>query len=191
MENLKPMDAAQTLCEKISREYPSQLKTFKPNNRQGVIVYNALLSQDSAVKRANCDENSVKEAAFHLRTIIMEMQRTQQDLPHPITTDALISGQGNKPNELLDFFRVLYAGSSQPSPYDRIERLVRSVSDDVIFTTTRGRTKPSKHLCMGLGIKSMTGSRKLLEIINRFGHAISYHTVEALETELATDIYDR
>ena len=94
MENLKPMDstyAAQTLCEKISREYPSQLKTFKPNNRQGVIVYNALLSQDSAVKRANCDENSVKEAAFHLRTI-MEKKITQQDLPHLITTTTLIFG---------------------------------------------------------------------------------------------------
>jgi hypothetical protein len=44
---------------------------------------------------------------------------------------------------------------------------------------------------MRLGIKSMTGSRKLLEIMNRFGHAISYHTVEALETELATNISDR
>jgi hypothetical protein len=44
---------------------------------------------------------------------------------------------------------------------------------------------------MGLALKSVTGSRKVVENLNRFGHCISYHTAEALETELANNISDR
>ena len=53
---------------------------------------------------------------------------------------------------------------------------------------TRGLAKPGKHICLGMGIKSITGSRRVLDILNRFGHAINYHTAESLETELATTI---
>ena len=48
--------------------------------------------------------------------------------------------------------------------------------------------KPSKHICLGLGIKSMTGSRKVVEMLNHFGHCINYHKVEEIETNLATNI---
>ena len=33
-------------------------------------------------------------------------------------------------------------------------------------------------------MKSLTGSRKVIEILSRFGHCISYHAVEEIETEL-------
>ena len=35
-----------------------------------------------------------------------------------------------------------------------------------------------------MAVKSLTGSRKLNEVLNRYGHCVSYHTVEELETEL-------
>ena len=37
-------------------------------------------------------------------------------------------------------------------------------------------------------LKSITGSRKVIETLNRFGHCISYHTVESLETDLAMSV---
>ena len=91
----------------------------------------------------------------------------------------------------LQFFQVLYTGESAQPENKRVQRLVQSVSDDVIFATTRGRIKPGKHLCLGLGLKSLTGSRRVLEILNRFGHLVSYHTVETIETQMATEISDR
>ena len=48
--------------------------------------------------------------------------------------------------------------------------------------------KPSKHVSLGLGLKSITGSRKVIETLNRFGHCISYHTVKSLETYLAMSV---
>ena len=56
---------------------------------------------------------------------------------------------------------------------------------------TRGLVKPQKHLLLGLGVKSMTGSKKVLNILNRLGHCISYTTAEEIETELALNIAKR
>ena len=37
-------------------------------------------------------------------------------------------------------------------------------------------------------MKSLTGSRRVVEILNHMGHAVSYHTVESMETEIASKI---
>ena len=39
-----------------------------------------------------------------------------------------------------------------------------------------------------MGIKGMTGSRTVLEILNNFGHSVNYHIAEELKTTLATNI---
>ena len=53
------------------------------------------------------------------------------------------------------------------------------------------RLKPTKHLCLGLGMKSLTGSRKVVEILNRFGHSVSYNVAEGIEIEVASSISDK
>ena len=60
-----------------------------------------------------------------------------------------------------------------------------------MFATTRGTLKPAKHLCLGLGLKSMTGSKKIINILNKFGHCVSYNIAEELETELAMTVKDK
>ena len=55
---------------------------------------------------------------------------------------------------------------------------------DTVFSVTNGRKKPSKHLKFGLTVKSMTGSKKLIGMLNRYGQCVSYTTTEELETEL-------
>jgi len=37
---------------------------------------------------------------------------------------------------------------------------------------------------VGVAVKSLTGSRKVIEMLNKLGHCASYHTVEEIETEL-------
>ena len=51
--------------------------------------------------------------------------------------------------------------------------------------------KPGKHLLIGPGMKSITGSRKVIDILNRLGHSISYHLTEEFETRLASEISDK
>ena len=69
--------------------------------------------------------------------------------------------------------------------------VTNSVYADVMFAVSLGRFKPRKHLNMGLGIKSMTGSRKVLGVLNHMGHSISYHTAKEIETVLVNVISTR
>ena len=159
------------------------------SNKKGVIVYNSNLSEEEAIRRACFDGESVIESALYLRALIVNIQ---DQFPEDLTAESLNIGQGKTPEALSKFFRVLYTGVTDLSASsDKVERLVQSVSDDVVFTTTRRRIKPGKHLSMPLGIKSLTRSRRVIDILNRFGHCVSYNTAEMLETKLATNIAQR
>ena len=65
------------------------------------------------------------------------------------------------------------------------------MAQNELYCATKGGVKPSKHLCLGLGMKSLTGSRKVVEILNRFGHSVSYNVVEGIEVEVVSSISDK
>ena len=72
------------------------------SNKEGIIIFNQSLSEDAAVPRARFDDMSVKESACYLRSLILKMHHNQEDLPHPITAEAISAGQGVMPQPLLD-----------------------------------------------------------------------------------------
>lgn len=53
----------------------------------------------------------------------------------------------------------------------------------MIYAVTNGRLKTAKHLTLGMAIKSLTSSMKIVDILNRYGHCCSYTVVEEIETE--------
>lgn len=71
---------------------------------------------------------------------------------------------------------------------EQVERRILSIAEDILFTATNGRIQPQKQILIGMGIKSMTGSKKVITILNRFGHSVNYNTVEEYETAIAADI---
>ena len=114
------------------------------------------------------------------------MASAAEGLPQNLSASVLNKGQGQSPPHLIHFFRIPYTGSEEQAT-DKMERLISSVADDAVYATTRGQIKPGKHLTLGVALNSMTGSRKIVDILSRFGQCIGYHTVEAIETDLATD----
>ena len=54
----------------------------------------------------------------------------------------------------------------------------------MILSATPGQTKPRKQLLLRMTMKSLTGSRKVIEILNKLGHCVSYHTPKETETEI-------
>jgi len=180
---------AQKLCEKLLKEFPDVLKTCKRSNKDGVVLFNYMLDSDNAYRRANFDVHSVKEAAFYLRKQILSSPTTE--MPTPLNVESIHTGQANKPEDLLEFFKVLYTGSSGKVTHTQTERLIDSVTDDVIYATSHGRIQPGKHLSLALAMKSLTGSRRVIEILNRLGHSTGYHVAETIETQFATEISAR
>ena len=165
------------------------LKITKLSKKSGVVVYNSTLSSDVAMRRAQ-DCYNLREAAMYLRLLITESLKNRERPNEPVTVESISTDPVKTPDPLRYFFQMLYTGSESPV-HDQVERHIQSVCYDVLFVTSRGRIKPSKHVLIGSGIKSITGSRRVIEILNRFGHSVNYHTVEALETELATEITER
>ena len=49
----------------------------------------------------------------------------------------------------------------------------------------------SEAILLGMGLKSITGSRKVQEVVNHFGHCIGYHTAEEYETQIAAKIIEK
>ena len=52
-----------------------------------------------------------------------------------------------------------------------------------MFAATGGLKKPQNHLMLGIAVKSLTGSRKVVEIMDSLVHCISYHIKEEIQTE--------
>ena len=112
------------------------------------------------------------------------MNTTSVKLPEHLKAEEISKGEVEVPDLVQNFFKFLIGGpDSRKWDLESRKRKIKSISEDV-FSTTSGIKKPSKHLQLGLAIKSLTGSRNVVEILNRMGHCVSYSTVEELETEL-------
>ncbi|GFW57469.1 hypothetical protein TNCV_543791 [Trichonephila clavipes] len=89
------------------------------------------------------------------------------------------------PQDLLDFYFTLIAGSNQKrKDNSKCMRQVKSYYEVVVYGVHNGKVKTSKHIMLGMSLKSVTSSLKIIDIIHRYGHCISYPGVEELETEV-------
>lgn len=105
--------------------------------------------------------------------------------------DDIIKGECDIPKQLYDFISNLIEGpdKNSESPDDKSVKVI-SLCSDIIYAITNGRTKPSKHLTLGLAMKSLTNSRKVITILNRYGHTVGYNLVEELETGMTYTALD-
>ncbi|CAH1112528.1 unnamed protein product [Psylliodes chrysocephalus] len=99
--------------------------------------------------------------------------------------DDLINGECSIPEKLERFYKVLIGGKDiRRRDGVNCDRLTNSMASDAIFCVNNGTVKPSKHITLALTIKSLTNSRKSINILNRFGHCCNYYTLEEFETEV-------
>ncbi|GFY43350.1 hypothetical protein TNIN_264781 [Trichonephila inaurata madagascariensis] len=85
------------------------------------------------------------------------------------------------PQDLLDFYFTLIAGSNQKRKNNsKCMRQVKSYCEDVVYGVHNGKVKTSKHIMLGMSLKILTNIRKIIDIIH--SPFISYPGV-GLETE--------
>lgn len=134
-------------------------------------------------KLESSKKNRCRDVAYELRNSITSLESTK--LPDNLTPEDVIRGECNIPEQLFNFVCDLVQGPDirrKNSDDDLVK--IKSVCSDLIYIVSKGRIKPSKHLTLGLSMKSMTSSRKVLTILNRYGHTIGYNLAEELETEM-------
>ncbi len=102
-----------------------------------------------------------------------------KDTLHPDTNERMI------PGPVTSFMKILPTGNSKnEAPSARIQRLVCSFGSDLVFAVTVGRTRIPKHILLPFVIKSLTGNKELIQIMNRLKHSVSHSQMEEFDTAL-------
>ena len=91
-----------------------------------------------------------------------------------------MQGEVQIPDSVSSFFEILYAGGNKDVS-TRKRRLVESTSADVIYSCSGGKLLPGKRMSLGIALKSMTGSKSVVNLMNRFGHCASNEKIRRID----------
>lgn len=121
--------------------------------------------KDSVVDAKLCelleDAEILQRAASILRKIILKI--TKKELPENITTADLLNGECEIPKQLLDFYCFLLGGHKRRRRVSEgFIRKTNSLAEDLIYNVTNGFIKTKKHITLGMTLKSLTSSRKIV-----------------------------
>ena len=102
------------------------------------------------------------------------------------------------PTPLFNFLAWLLLGvnaSQGLSLHEKVELAsesdrchVLSVAQDIIHCVTRGRIKTAKHVGLPLAMKHISGSAKVVSLLNRFGHGLSVTQMQEVEAGMAQQL---
>ena len=78
--------------------------------------------------------------------------------------------------------------SSKRNSAFRSERLIDSLCHDIFYNLTNGQWKTPKHLLLGMSLRHITDSSKVVTFLNRLGHCVSHSTLLELETAMCDSV---
>ena len=139
------------------------------------------INQATQIAKQNHGEDkfAIWKCATILRNEILSLKTSP--LNEGWSAENIIKGEVDIPENLQNFYKILYTGSESGPCSSRKTRLTNSSSADAIFACSGGKLIPGKHLSLGLALKSMTGSKSVVSLLNRFGHCIGDETVRRMD----------
>ena len=167
--------------------FGDKISIEQEETKRGKIVFNS----KTRLQDALWNENDIKRRLeIQLRDVVLALReelrkQSPQKLPENLKIAAIFQGEVNVPDNLHLFLNYLI---SRPDPRKQSssnkQRRINLIGENIIYAISSGAKIPAKHLQVGLAMKSLTGSRKVIEVLDRLGHSISYSVVEEIETEL-------
>ena len=99
--------------------------------------------------------------------------------PWPILPSDVSIEQFSVPEVLYRFLMgLLTSNPVMKNPSPRVEMLVQSFNQDIIYAVTCRKTKPPRHILLSYGVNMLTGNIEIIQMLNRFGHGVSYSQLE-------------
>ena len=163
-------DTPGNIESRLIHVFRDKLSFFQKSSRTGEIVYYDI---DYSEKVFIFDEEKIKKVGKLIKLPI--------STSWPPNPDDLRQEKIQIPHLLELFLTTLLTNETVPS--ERVKRLVKSLDKDIIYVT-RGKLT-AKQTQPGVFVKRKTGSRLLIDYLNRQGHTISYHEVNSLETSFS------
>ena len=185
---LEVTSTVQKLEEKLKKYYGEKICIVSGNKRKG--NYGSSLSLDEAVQKLDIKGVDMKTKVRNITLLLREeINRTEKfPLPNNLKIEDIKRGEVTVPELVTTFFQNLIGAPDVTHWENNFKKIrIKSMSEDAAFAATKRLKKPQKHLMLGIALKSLTGSRKVIKIMNRLGHCASYHTREEAETEATSE----
>jgi hypothetical protein len=178
---------ANLLKQRINTKFKEGIIILSPQNCSGPeYIASKDINKDSLHHR----QDTIQAAASYLREDITTHADNLQEIIWPPTIEQLSTEERKPPESVRKFFESIL---SQPGHCDNVNapRLVDSFSQDLVHGVTKGKTIMEKHFLVGLGVHNLTGQRNVVEILNKFGHSVSYTMTSEILTANAKSCLEK
>lgn len=170
-----------SLLQKIQKKFDKELQIIQMHNRKIIAPKDGCIISDKTFSEFE-ERESFERVAFLLRQKFLAIKKNP--LPATLTTSDLIKGECTIPEDILQFLRALICGNDHRTVKScGRARKVNSVAQDLVYAIHNGKIKTSKQITLGMTMKSITSSRRVVDLLNKYGQCCSYNTIEELETE--------
>ena len=176
--------AKKHIKRKISAEFGTTLEIF-PSSKGKLIVVPTNLSLKETVEaklelekevdilRQNTQEaDKIVDKCFtHIRGELLKSRWSSQWPVHPFDVK---EEWFHVHRWLTRLLTGIITGDPVTPPTVRVQSLVKSFSQDIVYAVTNGKIKPPEQVLLSYGVKTLTGNVELIQILNRLGHGVSY-----------------
>lgn len=179
------------LERKLVETFDQKIKIIYAEKKKFLAPFSAHILAFNDLFKSMTIKETIRSVAHQLREEIFNSTKTK--LPDEFTAENLIKGEFDYVPDLMKcFLETLISGNvshlskkAREKRTNKNELTIFSLGQDLIYATMSHKIKTSKHITLGLAVKSMCNSKKIINILSKYGHCCSYTTLEELETELS------
>ena len=102
------------------------------------------------------------------------------NLSWPSTLEAVSDDSRKPPDSVYMFLQKLLNPRNKASA--NVSRVIESLAQDIAFAVMKGKVLQRKQFILALGLHSFTSGRKVIDIIHKLGHCMSYNLTSKTES---------
>ena len=183
-----------TLCESVISHFGDRIDVWSPKFGDGFLFNNTLAKGEIIQLLFNKLHKAKKKKTLSLKrqieivgkAIKKEVKYLKDTYPTwPPSEDEIVKLKTATPPLLESLITTIVSSVRKCRLKKRKKKIIESICQDIIYNSLNGKYRCSKHAVFGWCVKRKTGSREMVEWLNRMGHCISYDEVNFMETSLA------
>ena len=147
------------------KDYFKDSISFLPSTNKSIAE--VIVNTDCVTGTFSVDEESqIRGTAKSLKEDNLNKYDGLQDLTWLPTSEELQEDAPTPPKSLCIFRETLIKYDDR-SITEKQAQLISSITQNIVFTVTRRKVMQHKYFLLALGIYSLTGSRKIIDIVHK------------------------
>ncbi|XP_014213539.1 uncharacterized protein LOC106643077 [Copidosoma floridanum] len=175
--------------------YKSNLRNHILKNYKNQIKFHTIENEEFLSREDAVVYNSKKEALLEeaYKTVAMDIRESCLNVPVEklplLSTQNYVAGECTElPKNIKQFFTDILVGDTRKQANsEKNRKLANSLTRNLVNNVNSGKVNASKQIEVGVVLKSTTGSRKVLNVVNKLGQTYSYDIIESIEPALVTN----